>query len=302
MATWEDGPEYAPVERPAGFTSPEAEPLEVAPRYEQPAAAAPADRPQFSGPAGTVPALAALVAVVEETRDPQRPFEVVSSNLTSGSAWGSAHGGALAGAAAVPAPLAPVGPVGPVALPGLPLPGGGYAPGALPVPAPLAPQQWPEPAPVPGGYPPAAPGAFPAPGTPQWFGPGPYGEQPPTSRVDARRVLDAATPGLLVVLGVGAVVFVLAPLMVAVAFALRSRVRAAQRQVRVTLGVALGAVCFFAAVGLARAPLDFSEWWSFVGVWSLLICWFTLITIAVLVHAALKRGPGAPPSYPPPWR
>ena len=121
-------------------------------------------------------------------------------------------------------------------------------------------------------------------------------------RVDARRVLAAATPGLLVVLGVGAVVFVLAPLMVAVAFALRSRVRAAQRQVRTTLGIALGAVGFFAAVGLARAPLDFSEWWSFVGLWSLLICWFTLITLTALVYSALKRGPGAPPRYPPPWR
>jgi hypothetical protein len=61
-------------------------------------------------------------------------------------------------------------------------------------------------------------------------------------------------------------------------------------------------VGFFAAVGWTRAPLDFSAWWSFLGLWSLLICWFTLITIAALVYSALKRGPGAPPSYPPPWR
>ncbi|GAA1427122.1 hypothetical protein GCM10009616_03410 [Microlunatus lacustris] len=262
MATWEDGPEYAPVERPAEFTSPGAAPLETAPPHVQPAAGAPVERPQFDHPSAPVAPLAALVPVVEDVRDPEQPFTVVSSNLTSGSAWGSAHGGP---------------------------PGTALAPQALPAPALVAPA-------------PAPPG-FPAPGTPQWFGPGPYGEQPATSRVDARQVLAAATPGLLAVLGLGAIIFILAPVMVAVAFALRSRVRAAQQQVRTTLSVALGAVGFFAFVGLGRAPLGFGEWWSFVGVWSLLICWATLITVGALVHRALKRGPvAAPPSYPNPWR
>ncbi|SDR84440.1 hypothetical protein SAMN04488543_0604 [Friedmanniella luteola] len=298
MATWEDGPEYAPLERPAAFTSPVVEPLDPAPPHVQPAAGAPAERPLFAGPAAPVAPLAALVPVVADVRDPERPFEVVSSNLTSGGAWGSAHGGAGSGHGGLPTgPLAAAPPPAPVALPGT-----AYLPEALPAPAPVAPQQWPEPAPVPGGYPPPAPGAYPSPGTPQWFGPGPYGEQPAAGRVDARRVLDAATPGLLIVLGVGAVVFVLAPVMVAVAFALRSRVRAAQHQVRRTLAVALGAVGFFAFVGLVRLPLDFSAWWSFVGVWALLICWATLITVVALVHRALKRGPVAPPSYPNPWR
>lgn len=291
MATWEDGPEYAPVDRPAEFTSPAARPLETAPTHVQPAAGAPVERPQFDQPAALVTPLAALVPVVEDTRDPEQPFSVVSSNLTSGSAWGSAHGGPP-GTAPAPLPVATA-----------PVPGGAYTPQALPTPAPLAQQAWPEAAPVPGGYPPSPPGSFPAPGTPQWFGPGPYGEQPRTSRVDARQVLDAATPGLLVVLSIGAIIFVLAPVMVAVAFALRSRVRAAQQQVRTTLSVALGAVGFFAFVGLGRAPLDFSEWWSFVGIWSLLICWATLITVGALVYRALKRGPvAAPPSYPNPWR
>ena len=291
MATWEDGPEYAPVERPAEFTSPAAEPLDAAPPHVQPAAGAPVERPRFDHPAAPVAPLVALVPVVEDARDPAQPFTVVSSNLTSGSAWGSAHGGPPGTA---PAPL----PAAPTALPGT-----AYTPQALPAPAPVAPQAWPEAAPVPGGFPSSPPGSFPAPGTPQWFGPGPYGEQPTTSRVDARQVLDAATPGLLVVLGVGAIIFVLAPVLVAVAFALRSRVRAAQQQVRTTLSVALGAVGFFAFVGLGRAPLGFSEWWSFVGVWSLLICWATLITVGALVYRALKRGPvAAPPSYPNPWR
>lgn len=298
MATWEDGPEYAPLERPADFTTPAAEPLEAAPPHHQPAAGAPVERPRFDGPDVPVPALAALVPVVEDTRDPERPFDVVTSTLTPGSAWGSAHGGPAA-AAGAPGSLGTAGAVAPAAPPWLPT---AYTPEAISAPAPLGPQQWPEPAPVPGGYPPAAPGAYPAPGTPQWFGPGPYGERPAGTRVDARRVLDAATPGLLVVLGIGALIFVLAPVMVAVAFALRSRVRAAQQQVRTTLAVALGAVVFSAVVGLARGPLDFSEWWSYVGIWSLLICWFTLITVTALVYRALKRGPGTPPPYPNPWR
>ncbi|GAA1834823.1 hypothetical protein [Microlunatus capsulatus] len=297
MATWEDGPEYAPLERPAEFTTPAAEPLDVAPPRYQPAAGAPVERPRFDGPDAPVPPLAALVPVVADLRDPEQPFDVVSSTLTPGSAWGSAHGGSLAPAAAPAAPApTTLAPGAPAALPSA------YAPGAIPAPAPVAPQQWPEPAPVPGGLPQRGPGPYPSPGTPQWFGPGSYGEQPGGSRVYARRVLEAATPGLVVALAIGAVVFVLSPLMVVAAFALRSRVRVAQQQVRNTLAVALGAVGFFALVGLVRGPLDANAWWSFVGGWSLLVCWFTLITVGALVYRALKRGTGTPPATPNPWR
>jgi hypothetical protein len=120
--------------------------------------------------------------------------------------------------------------------------------------------------------------------------------------VDARRVLEAATPGLLIVLGIGAVIFVLSPVLLAVAFSLRSRVRVAQQEVRLALGVALGMMVFFGVVGLSRQPLGFSEWWSFVGAWSLLLCWATLVTVGVLVYRGLKSGPAAPSSYPNPWR
>ena len=293
MATWEDGPEYAPLERPAEYTSPVAAPFEEAAPVVAVPASVPVERPQFSEPPVPVAPLAALVPVVEDTRDPQLPFEVVSTNLTSGSAWGSAHGGLPS---AVPLPTAPMQPT-PAALPAT-----AYAPESL-LPAPPVPADaWPAAAPVPGSFPPAAPGAFPSPGTPQWFGPGPYGERPPAPTVDARRVIEAATPGLLIVLGVGALIFVLSPVLLTVAFSLRSRVRVAQQQVRRALGIALGLMAFFAFVGLSRQPLAFSEWWSFVGVWSLLLCWATLVTVGVLVYRGLKSGPAAPPSYPNPWR
>ena len=52
-----------------------------------------------------------------------------------------------------------------------------------------------------------------------------------------------------------------------------------------------------AFVGLVRLPLSFSEWWSYVGVWSLLICWVTLITVVALGYRALRRGTVTPPSW-----
>ena len=292
MATWEDGPEYAPLERPAEFTTPAAAPLDEAPPLVAVTASAPVQRPQFSDPAGSVAPLSTLVPVVEDPRDPQQPFDVVTTSLSSGSAWGSAHGGLPS------AP--PTHPVTPQPAPaGLPAT---YSPESLLPLAPVPADAWPAAAPVPGGYPPSPPGPYPAPGTPQWFGPGAYGVQPPAPRVDARRVVEAATPGLLVVLGIGALIFVLSPVLLAVAFSLRSRVRVAEQQVGIALGVALGMMIFFGVVGLSRQPLDFSEWWSFVGAWSLLLCWATLVTVGVLVYRGLKSGPAAPSSYPNPWR
>ena len=288
MATWEDGPEYAPLERPAEFTSPAAAPLDEASPVVVGATPAPIARPQFSDPPGHVAPLSTLVPVVEDPRDPQLPFAVATTNLTSGSAWGSAHGGLPSPAPLQPAPAQPA------------LPATAYS---LASPAPAVPaDSWPAAAPVPGGYPPPAPGAFPAPGTPQWFGPGPYGGHPPATRVDARQVLEGATPGLLIVLGVGALIFVLSPVLLAVAFSLRSRVRVAQQQVSRALGIAVGLMSFFGFVGLSRLQLGFSEWWSFVGVWSLLLCWATLVTVWVLVYRGLKNGPSTPSSYPNPWR
>nr|WP_294693456.1 hypothetical protein [uncultured Friedmanniella sp.] len=288
MASWEDGPEYAPLERPAQFTTPAAAPLDDAEPVVEAAPTAPVQRPQFRDPAEPVAPLSTLVPVVEDPRDPQVPFDVVTTNLTSGSAWGSAHGG-------LPPPVAP-----PVAAGALPA--SAYSAESLLQAAAAPTDAWPPAAPRPGGYPPAAPGAYPAPGTPQWFGPGPYGEQPPAPRVDLRRFIEAATPGLLIVLGVGGLIFVLSPVLLAVAFSLRSRVRAAEPQVRLALGVALGMMIFFGVIGLSRQPLDFSEWWSFVGAWSLLLCWATLVTVCVLVYRGLKHDPAAPSSYPNPWR
>ena len=50
MATWEDGPEYAPLERPADFSQPRVAALDTAPERPEPVALAPKERPSFSEP------------------------------------------------------------------------------------------------------------------------------------------------------------------------------------------------------------------------------------------------------------
>src|SRR3954451_25262548 len=91
MATWEDGPEYAPRERPSSSAQPPVAPLDQPPAVAQPAAGAPAARPQFGQPAAPVAPLADLVPVPADVRDPRRTSDVAASALTWDSAWRSLH-------------------------------------------------------------------------------------------------------------------------------------------------------------------------------------------------------------------
>ena len=209
MATWEDGPEYAPIERPSEFQNPDAPPLETAPPYMQVAAWAPKSRPLFDNPSAPLTPLSSLVpAQREEIRDPQKPFTVVSSMMTSDSAWGAVHWAPPSGR-----------PVGPNS-------GGGWSPTAA---APYPPPD--QPIAVRPGNDPAAP--FPTPGTPGWFAPGVYGQQPqPGVQVTARSVLDAATPGLCMCLIIGGLVYALAPIFLCVSLGLSGRAKVATAEVR----------------------------------------------------------------------
>ena len=91
MATWEDGPEYAPLVRPAVFDQPQVAPLAMAPPVQQMASLAPKDRPRFADPPVPVAPLATLIPPVADVRDPQQPFDVASSALTTDSGWGGVH-------------------------------------------------------------------------------------------------------------------------------------------------------------------------------------------------------------------
>jgi hypothetical protein len=82
---------------------------------------------------------------------------------------------------------------------------------------------------------------------------------------------------------------------------LSTRVQVAQRAVRTAFRIAAGAVAFFAVVGVFRTVLEAEPWWSFVGLWSLLICWVMLGVLLLTVHQALIRPrPPQPPTPNPP--
>jgi hypothetical protein len=305
MATWEDGPEYAPIERPADFSVPDAAPLEQAPAPYQPAASAPKDRPHFDRPGDPGTPLATIVPATGPERDPMTPFDVVAATVTSDSAWAAAHWSA------------PAGPAGPAWQPGPPAPAYGQA---GPAAHPYAPEPQPVPSPAPWSlsapvapplngasvYPPPTDelplGGFPAPGTPQWFGPGPV--QPEPRRpvpVDARRVAETVTPGVLICLVLGGLFSLLAPVTLPLAFALSSRISVAQQQIRRAFAIAVLVLSFIALIAALLSSSSFNDWWGDVGRWAMLASWGMLAVVLVSVTRALRApDPPPPPGYRPP--
>lgn len=91
MAGWQDGAEYAPIERPDAFAAPAVEALAVAEPYaaDTPGAVRP---PQtIQPPASSIPLDRLVPAEAGAKRDPLTPFSVASATMMSDSAWGAAH-------------------------------------------------------------------------------------------------------------------------------------------------------------------------------------------------------------------
>ncbi|MFC7620281.1 hypothetical protein [Microlunatus sp. GCM10028923] len=292
MATWEDGPEYAPIQRPNQFTVPEVPPLSMAPPVAHPAAGAPAERPRFDVPSAPTVALEALRPEEQDPRDPSVPFEVVSSAATTAdSAWGAAHWSRPDGDWGPPAgapealPYDPTTPMAQHAPP--PTSGHGAVDGG--------PTAWAAPNPY-GG---PAQSGYPAPGTTEWFAP-PPSAGPPANPADAGSVLKAATPGVLITLGIGGFIYLVAPLTLGIAFALANRITVAKEAVRRVFLVGLGVLAFFALVGALTNGDSFVDWWSFVGWWAVLISWCVGIALLIVIYRAL-RNPGPGGGYQRPW-
>lgn len=259
MASWTDGPEYAPAQRPDAFAAPATTPLDDAAPQVDLSAGAPSFAPtSFEEPRDRVPALASLVPILDPGRDPHQPFVATSAVITAGSAWGSAHS-----AATVAAPNWQ--------------PGGGPA--------------WAANQPYASAYPPpSAPNQFPAPGTPQWFGPGAEWA-PPAAPVPATltNAAKAASIGMLIVLAVGGIVTLLAPFLLAVGWALTSQVRYRRKQVRTAFAIALG-VALTSGVLPILGDRGIDGVFETVGLVALLGCWVMLVTVTFLQYTALAAG------------
>ncbi len=295
MATWEDGPEYAPAQRPDHFTDPAVAPLEPTAPPDQPAAGRPAERPRFDVPAVPVAPLSDLVPPVEDTRDPQQPFDVVSSAATeASSAWSAVHWSGPPGTAPlgpVPAPVpVPLSngsawPAPPAAPPGSPAPNGSFPAPDLPFP--------------PASGPPTTAGGYPAPGTTQWFAPPPPVHVPPApGPVTARQVVQAATPGVLICLLVAGLIYPLTPVAILVGLALTSRVTVARRAVQAVFGLLVAILMLATLVGLGRLLAEdylASEVWAMIARWGQVCAWPALVAVLVVVRRGFGPAGGARP-------
>ena len=282
MATWEDGPEYAPADPPDEYAVPQVAPLDTAPPPEQ-LPAAPGERPIFGDPDQPVAALATLVPEEGgDRRDPKAPFEVDSDSMTStnnGGAWGAAHWRPPTGApAGVPAGAAAASTA---------------APGLWGQPTNAFADQPSRPVQLQSGAPRSV-GNLPAPGTPGWFGPGPAAPAPATRPPS---LFSATPPGAIIALAVS-VIYPIAPITFLIGLLLSLRARYAKQKIMIGFGVSAAAILLIATVSTIANYGDFSTWWGTLRGWSLLGSLVMIVLILVLVNTELKnRWPSGPGGY-----
>lgn len=268
MATWRDGPEYAPPERPAAFVEPPTVPLASPPPEVNLAAAAPTSLPEFGPPAEPTQPLTHLAPSAGPTRNPHEAFDVVTSTVTNQSAWASAHSAAIT-AATVP----PWTPEQPLATPSTP------APGSYPPPVGVQSHAQVNPAP------------FPAPGTPQWFAPPPWQRVPDVPPpVTVAQLWASVTPGVLIPLAVGALFSGLSIVMLAVSFSLSARIAYRRAAVRRAYGTTVAVLGLGAAATVMDETFGPEMLWETLSGWSQLACWVLPVVLVLIVGAALRAG------------
>ena len=252
MATWEDGPEYAPVDWPSGFVAPAIPPLSEAVPAPDLSAGAPAEPPaRFDAPHDPVPPLAALVPATGPTRNPVEPFQVASAVVTDGSAWGSVHS-----VQSIAAPTAVV----------------TWTPDQAVAPA------YPPPAPMQG---------FPAPGTPEWFGPPTaYETNQLQVPLTVGNVAEGLSWGLIITLLLGGVVTFLSPVLLAIGFFLVSQTQFRRQIVKIGFILALVIVGLAGVGGLVGSD----DAWGPMTTTSVVSCWLLLVYGIVVQVVAIRSG------------
>ena len=265
MASWQDGPEYAPHERPAAFVVPKAPPLAPAPTRTAPPVL-PGGEPSFTPPSGAQPDLAALVPSAAPGRNPNVAFEGVTATVTNA---GGSGGGPDPAARLAPAQRSPQQPFN---APGPSL--NGY----LPVQPTVAPNA------------PVNPAPFPAPGTPQWFAPPPgtrVPDAPPP--VTIAQIWTAATPGVLVPLIIGMLFPWLSIMMLALSFALSARIAYRKDAIRRSYFAALIVVGVLGTASM-MSGYDSDLLFENLSGGAQLACIVLPLVVGLIVGAALRAG------------
>jgi hypothetical protein len=255
VATWEDGPEYAPVEWPTGFVAPAIGPLSTAAATTDPSAGAPAEPPvRFDQPHDPAPPLASLVPATAPTRDPSEPFQVASAVVTAGSAWGSAHS-----TQAIATPEA----------------------------API----WTPDQAVASNYPPPEPTqGFPAPGTPGWFGPPtPYEASQVHVPLTVSTVAEGMSWGLIITLLLGGIIAYLSPVLLLIGLFLTGQVRYRRQLMKIAMIVAM-VIVVIAGAGAMVGTSDATIAWESMDTASLWSCWLLIVFGLGVSAFAIRRG------------
>lgn len=261
MATWEDGPEYAPLERPDGFSYPDVPPLEQAPRQQPVPTGAPLEQPQFRVATNPGPPLDSLVPTVTDRRDPNEPFNVLESTMTANtSAWAGAHWSQGQGNADAVSPQ-----WGPPT-PGIPA----AQPGRDAIQLTHQHQA-------------AQPGGFPAPGTVDWFAPPPAGSRPAAGVEPRMSIPQALTVGYILVLAVS-VIYVLAPFTLVIGGILSRQVKVAQATVRKLAVGAISVWVLIVLITIIMVPLDFGSWWAHIGLAAAVVALVLLFASSIVVR------------------
>lgn len=276
MATWTDGPEYAPLARPEAFVEPDVAPLSAEPDAAAPPVTLDARPvPEFAPAEHGVP-LDRLAPSAAAPRDPREPFEVVSTPMT---AWqppvpddATAHAtippsGGTPGAASGQEPRPAMGPDG---FPRLDTGSAWRSAHASttqpPAPAPWTPQQ------------PFHPSAWP----PPQAAPPAHRGQPRT--VGLTEIAMAVTPGVLICLGVGATVTPLSLPLYLVAMALASRV--AYRRAAIARAFSIG---LFAVLALGLVTMIWSQGtFDVFGWYTASMDWARWANVAMALHALIS--------------
>ncbi len=259
MATWQDGPEYAPRERPAAFVVPAVPPL-AAPEAAAARPTHPAEEPSFVGPSGTQPELAALVPSGAPGRNPNLPFEVVTAAITAGA-------GSPGDASVTRSPTEPF------TQPGPPL--SGYLP-AQPA---LQPSAQVNPAP------------FPAPNTPLWFAPPPDSRVPQAPPpVSIGQIWRAVTPGVVIPLLIGMIFSWLSILMLFISFTLSARIAYRRDAVRRAYSVAIVAAGAIGAFSALANGFDPDLLFATLSGSAQVACLVLPVVVGLIVGAALRAG------------